>query len=94
MCVWATHIVRTLYTPSHVNTLAAVKLLVLVAVRSVMLGADANITDMTQKRLSCNVLVEDVCRVVGRIALDNPHNIVCNQLLYEKMLKLDMFGFL
>ena len=59
-----------------------------------MLGADANITDMTQKRLCCKVLGEDVCRVVGRVDLDNPHKIVCDQLLYEKVLELDMFGFL
>ena len=32
-----------------------------------------NITDVTQKRLCCNVLGEDVGRVVnGRIDLDNP----------------------
>jgi hypothetical protein len=38
-----------MYTRSHVNTLAAVKLLLLlVVVCSVMLGADANITDVTQ----------------------------------------------
>ena len=55
LCVYATHDVRTLYTRPHVNTLAAVKLLLLlvVAVCSVMLGADANITDVTQKRLCC-----------------------------------------
>ena len=45
---------RTLYTRPHIHTLAAVKLLLLlVVVCSVMLGADANITDVTQKRLCC-----------------------------------------
>ena len=95
VCVYATHDVRTLYTRPHVNTLAAVKLLLLlVVVCSVMLGADANITDVTEKRLCCNVLGEDVGRVVDRVDLDNPHKVVCDQLLYEKVLELDMFGFL
>ena len=100
LCVYATHVVRTLYTRSHINAHAAVKLLlvlvvvVVVVVRSVMLGADANITDVTQKRLCCNILGEDVCRVVDRIDLDDPHKVVCDQLLYEKMLELDVFGFL
>ena len=59
-----------------------------------MLGANANITDVTQKRLCCNVLCENVGRVVGRVDLDNPHKIVCDQLLYKKVLELDAFGFL
>ena len=69
--MYATHDVRTLYTRSHINAHAAVKLLlVLVVVYSVMLGVDPDITDVTQKRLCCNVLGEDVGRVVGRIDLD------------------------
>ena len=95
LCVYATHDVRTMYTRSHVNTLAAVKLLLLlVVVCSVMLGADANITDVTQQRLCGHVLGEDVGRVVDRVDLDNPHKVMCDQLLYEKVLELDVFGFL
>lgn len=95
LCVHATHDVRTLCTRSHINTHAAVKLLLLlVVVCSVTLGADANITDVTQKRLCRDVLGENVGRVIGRVDLDNPHKIVCDQLLYEKVLELDMFGFL
>ena len=96
VCVYATHVVRTLYTRSHINAHAAVKLLLLlvVVVCSVMLGADANITDVTQERLCCNVLGEDVGRVVDGVDLDNPHEVVCDQLLYEKVLELDVFGFL
>ena len=96
VCVYATHDVRTLYTRSHVHAQAAVKLLLVlvVVVCSVMLGADANITDVTQKRLCCNVLGEDVGRVVDRVDLDNPHEVVCDQLLYEKVFELDVFGFL
>ena len=96
VCVYATHVVRTLYTRSHINAHAGVKLLLLlvVVVCSVMLGADANITDVTQERLCCNVLGEDVGRVVDGVDLDNPHEVVCDQLLYEKVLELDVFGFL
>ena len=90
VCVYATHVVRTMYTRPHINALAAVKLLLLlvvvVVVCSVMLGADANITDVTRKRLCCNVLGEDVGRIVDRVDLDNPHKVVCDQLLYEKVL--------
>ena len=95
LCVHDAHVVRTLYTRSHINAHAAVKLLlVLVVVYSVMLGVDPDITDVTQKRLCCNVLGEEVGRVVGRIDLDNPHKVMCDQLLYEKVLELDVFGFL
>ena len=63
------------------NTHAAVKLLLLlVVVCSVTLGADANITDVTQKRLCRDVLGENVGRVIGRVDLDNPHKIVCDQV--------------
>ena len=91
---------RTLFARcTRVRTLtrlAAVKLLLMlvVVVCSVMLGVDTNIADVTQKRLCCNVLGEDVCRVVDRVDLDDPHKVMCDQLLYEKMFELDVFGFL
>ena len=94
-CVYATRVVRTLYTRSHINAHAAVKLLlVLVVVRSVMLGADANITDVTQKRLCRDILGEDVGRVVNGVDLDNPHEVMCDQLLYKQVFELDVLGLL
>ena len=86
---------------SHINAHAAVKLLlvlvgvvVVVVVRSVMLGADANITDVTQKRLCRDILGEDVGRVVNGVDLDNPHEVMCDQLLYKQVFELDVLGLL
>ena len=75
---------------------AAVRLflLLVVVVCSVMLGANTNIIDVTQKPLCCNVLCENVGRVVGRVDFDNSPKIVCDQLLYKKVFELDVFGFL
>ena len=96
VCVCATHDVRTLYTRSHVNTLAAVKLLLVLVVLFSDAGcwcqhhwydAKASLLQRTWRRCL-------QCRVVGRVDLDNPNKIVCDQLLYEKMLELDTFGFL
>ena len=96
VCVYATHVVRTLHTRSHINAHAAVKLLLVlvVVVRSVMLGADANITDVTQKRLCRDILGEDVGRVVNGVDLDNPHEVMCDQLLYKQVFELDVLGLL
>ena len=57
-----------------------------------MMGVDPNITDVTQKRLCCNVLGEDVGRVVDGVDLDNPHKVMCDQLLYKQVFELDVFG--
>ena len=40
-----------------------------------MMCVDPNITDVTQKRLCCNVLGEDVGRVVDGVDLDNPGHV-------------------
>lgn len=77
--------------------LAAVKLLLLllfVVCCSVTLGADANITDVTQKRLCRDILGEDVGRVVNGVDLDNPHEVMCDQLLYKQVFELDVLGLL
>ena len=57
-----------------------------------MMCVDPNITDVTQKRLCCNVLGEDVGRVVDGVDLDNPHKVMCDQLLYKQVFELDVFG--
>ena len=78
--------------------LAAVKLLLLlllvVVCCSVTLGANANITDVTQKRLCRDILGEDVGRVVNGVDLDNPHEVMCDQLLYKQVFELDVLGLL
>ena len=55
---------------------------------------DPNITDVTQKRLCHNVFGEDVCRIVGGVDPGYPHNIVCDQLLYEQVFEFNVFRFL
>ena len=57
-----------------------------------MMCVDPNITDVTQKRLCCNVLGEDVGRVVDGVDLDNPHKVMCEQMLYKQVFELDVFG--
>ena len=50
-----------------------------------MLGSEPSIVEMTQERLCRHVLGEDVRGVVGRVDLDDSHQIMLHQLLDEKM---------
>ena len=57
-----------------------------------MLGDEPSIVEMMQKRLCRLVLGEDVRGVVGRVDLDDSHQIVLHQLLNEKVFEFDVFG--
>lgn len=59
-----------------------------------MLGVDPSTMQMTQKRLCRDVLGEDVSCVVVGVDLDQPHEVVKDQLLYKQVLELDMLCFL
>ena len=59
-----------------------------------MMGVDPIISDVTQKRLCCNVLGEDVGRAVDGVDLDSPHKVMCDQLLYKQVFELDVFVLL
>ena len=87
---------RTLARLAAVKLLLLLLLLLLVVVVccSVTLGANANITDVTQKRLCRDILGEDVGRVVNGVDLDNPHEVMCDQLLYKQVFELDVLGLL
>jgi hypothetical protein len=77
--------------------LAAVKLLLLllfVVCCSVTLGADANITDVTQKRLCCNVLGEASAGLWNLWVFEDFQLVVCDQLLYEQVFEFNAFCFL
>ena len=97
VCVYAAHAVHFARMHTlHYRAVAAVvvKLLLVCSDVASMLGNEHSILEMTQERLCRHVLGEDVRGVVGRVDLDDSHQIMLHQLLYEKMFGFDVFGLL
>ena len=58
------------------------------------MGGDPNITDVTQKRLCCNVLGEASAGLWNLWVFEDFQLVVCDQLLYEQVFEFNAFCFL